>query len=37
MGQASLFAEHQRIAAELGIDFYFAKPYHSWKEALTKT
>jgi IS30 family transposase len=25
------FAEHQRIAEELGIDFYFAKPYHSWE------
>jgi IS30 family transposase len=25
------FAEHERISEELGIDFYFAKPYHSWQ------
>lgn len=25
------FADHQRIAEELNIDFYFAKPYHSWQ------
>jgi len=25
------FANHQRIAEELGIDFYFARPYHSWE------
>jgi IS30 family transposase len=25
------FAGHQRIAQELGVDFYFAKPYHSWE------
>lgn len=25
------FAGHQGIADSLGIDFYFAKPYHSWE------
>ena len=25
------FAWHEQIAAELGIDFYFARPYHSWE------
>ena len=25
------FANHQEIAEELAIDFYFAKPYHSWQ------
>jgi transposase, IS30 family len=25
------FAGHEEIAAALGIDFYFAKPYHSWE------
>ena len=25
------FAGHQKIAQELEIDFYFAKPYHSWE------
>ncbi|UZO82106.1 IS30 family transposase [Aquimarina sp. ERC-38] len=25
------FANHQEIAEELDIDFYFAKPYHSWQ------
>ena len=25
------FANHQRIAEGLDIDFYFAKPYHSWE------
>lgn len=25
------FAMHQQIAADLNIDFYFAKPYHSWQ------
>jgi len=25
------FAEHKIIAKELGIDFYFARPYHSWE------
>jgi len=25
------FANHQNIAEQLDIDFYFAKPYHSWQ------
>lgn len=25
------FAEHQKIANELNIGFFFAKPYHSWE------
>lgn len=25
------FAAHRRIAQQLDIDFYFAKPYHSWE------
>lgn len=25
------FARHQQIAEKLDIDFYFAKPYHSWE------
>lgn len=25
------FANHQQIAEKLAIDFYFAKPYHSWQ------
>jgi len=25
------FSNHQQIAAQLGIDFYFATPYHSWE------
>jgi IS30 family transposase len=25
------FAQHERIAKELGIDFFFAQPYHSWQ------
>ena len=25
------FANHQNIAAQLNLDFYFAKPYHSWQ------
>jgi IS30 family transposase len=25
------FADHQYIAQTLGIDFYFATPYHSWE------
>lgn len=25
------FAEHTKIAEKLNIDFYFAKPYHSWE------
>ena len=25
------FANHQEISEELGIDYFFAKPYHSWE------
>jgi len=25
------FAEHKKIADDINIDFYFAKPYHSWE------
>jgi IS30 family transposase len=25
------FAEHKLVSEELGIDFYFAQPYHSWE------
>ena len=25
------FADHQRIAEQLNIDFFFADPYHSWQ------
>ena len=25
------FANHEKIAERLGIDFYFARPYHSWE------
>lgn len=25
------FAQHGRMAVELGVDVYFAKPYHSWE------
>jgi IS30 family transposase len=26
------FAEHEQIAEALNVDFYFAKPYHSWQK-----
>lgn len=25
------FAHHQNISKELGVDYYFARPYHSWE------
>jgi IS30 family transposase len=25
------FADHKKIAQQIGINFYFAKPYHSWE------
>lgn len=25
------FADHKYVAEELGIDYYFARPYHSWE------
>lgn len=27
------FAYHQKLADELMVDCYFAKPYHSWERA----
>ena len=30
------FAGHERIAAELGCQCYFAKPYHSWERGLNE-
>ncbi len=30
------FAQHQRIAKELGADGYFAHPYHSWERGLNE-
>ena len=30
------FADHERIAAELGCQCYFAKPYHSWERGLNE-
>jgi len=29
MAKSSLY--HEQIAEALGLDFYFAKPYHSWE------
>lgn len=30
------FAQHKEIAKELGIDYYFANPYHSWERGLNE-
>ena len=30
------FAEHEKIAAELNVDIYFAHPYHSWERGLNE-
>ena len=30
-GNGKEFAEHKKIKSETGIDFFFAKPYHSWE------
>ena len=30
------FAYHEKIAANLGCDFYFAHPYHSWERGLNE-
>jgi len=30
------FAEHERLSKELGVDIYFAKPYHSWERGLNE-
>ncbi len=32
----SEFAWHEEIAAELGIGFYFARPYHAWERGLNE-
>lgn len=32
----SEFAQHEEIAARLGIDIYFAHPYHSWERGLNE-
>lgn len=32
----SEFASHQEVAAELGVGFYFARPYHSWERGLNE-
>jgi len=31
------FAEHKMIRDQLKIDFFFARPYHSWERGLMKT
>ena len=41
MPRASLWGgvlrtEHQKIAEKLGIDFFFAHPYHSWERGLSE-
>lgn len=30
------FANHEYVSRELGVDFYFAKPYHSWERGLNE-
>ena len=30
------FAHHQKISSELGVEFYFAKPYQSWQRGLNE-
>jgi|GEM_PF-2483508 len=30
-GNGKEFAEHKLISSVLRLDFYFARPYHSWK------
>ena len=30
------FAEHEKMAAELKADIYFANPYHSWERGLSE-
>jgi IS30 family transposase len=32
----NLFAEHEIIARELGIDFFFAHPYGAWERGVNK-
>ena len=31
------FAEHEKMAAELKADIYFANPYHSWERELNES
>jgi IS30 family transposase len=31
------FANHKTIAGELGVDFFFAKPYHSWERGANRS
>lgn len=31
------FANHQAIADALDIDFYFARPYHSWERGANRS
>ena len=35
-GNGKEFAEHEKIAAELQADIYFAHPYHSWERGLNE-
>ncbi|HPO67417.1 MAG TPA: IS30 family transposase [Paludibacteraceae bacterium] len=30
------FAEHKMISSELKVDFFFARPYHSWERGANK-
>ncbi len=30
------FSEHEKIAKKLGVDFYFARPYHAWERGLNE-
>jgi len=30
------FSNHQKVASELGVEFYFAKPYQSWQRGLNE-
>ena len=30
------FADHKNVSRELGIEFYFAKPYHAWERGLNE-
>jgi IS30 family transposase len=30
------FADHEHVSNELGADFFFAKPYHSWERGLNE-
>jgi IS30 family transposase len=30
------FSGHERLGAELGVEWYFANPYHSWERGLNE-